>query len=1257
MVRRLVLLLLLLAGVALAPAQAAPPVPATAQSQANLLTYFKSIQGKGMISGQFIEVNNRSCCDFDASIQVIHDSQTTPKQWVGFVGIDFWTSGDGSASANCNAVAQANSYWTTQQGLVTATTAMSNPQTGGAANDTTMNATNLLTTGTATNIAWLARVDSIGVCLAQMNAQGVVPLTRIYHEVIPCCWWWNSNNFTPTQYQQLWTTTVNRLRAGQTSSPSGQNYAPILALFSYVNNGTAGYYPGDSVVDVVGIDAYSNSVWTDYLSDYNNAVATGKPVWMSEFGPNSPGSGDPGYDENLMINGVKANMPNIFGFQQWLGDATGTPGWCMCISSNVSAALNNTYSINAGNIAFFSENTNPTGSVLPAGFLNVLKNQITDGAGNPVRIASWNYDKNIPVTGSFSSDLAIIRSNGPNTIRYPWYDKATCPNGTCSFTTLDALVTAAAANSMRVIFYHAGNEGNSTCLQRQGNGLWYDKNDVAPYNVTNNTDGCSTPITGTVTYAQFKANWVSIAAHYSGNTTVIGFDLHQEPNIQATGGAPTTALNWSGIFASSPVTPTATRNPYFQPGSNVSAWNTPFGSGATWSAPTDADTIDIARGWNGSNYTAGPVGIINDPTNFGTTYYIGGASGQGTYKFSSNFNGRSAGPAPDNGSTITVTVALPTGAVSPGPSGGDNPMIFEDYTNAPNRQYTFGQVVNGSGGYIQSPGLQPGQGPFTGSQGEWDDITSDTYGEDQETQLYGFNIGDGMITACDVTPSCNPNYPNIRHALRYATDAHLLKSNATDPSNGCTLAPNSWPQRCQDGQTGINVYSGNLFAGATLGIPSTTAMPAGLDTNCQAYFHDRQHYPMFFRDQAGGGLHLTVDQTAYASSYITSIQGCLPQIDGLLRVLTNQHQGGQDFTVHPTNGPGTRVDPGPAQLCATSAGQCTGVTPPSGNRIVAPLTGTVNAGSWTAYNITTVTLPSGKWFRYYLLPPANLDTTKIYPLMVWEHPDHEGDPYYEGCTGTCNGGKTGDESQGSNIVNNITPPINFNTTSFRTSYPMWVMVVLADQTTDPSSGLQNWGGWTNSGATCSRSVFNGVCGPDSYGVTDSIKDAIANQTQGTVDTTRIYGQGFSLGGIGMAYQCDVDNQYSGTVGKVFAGCISTAGVEEYNGYGVGPTTGDATRIGQSQLWMISGSNDGASIPSHWALPVWQKLTSNTNYPTTNPGVIGTAASTQAGSTGYHLSYINGGGHTDQNNGVFYEVNTNAMNWLYSQIGPGIGSYP
>jgi len=120
---------------------------------------------------------------------------------------------------------------------------------------------------------------------------------------------------------------------------------------------------------------------------------------------------------------------------------------------------------------------------------------------------------------------------GFNCIRYPWYD-ATLP---ANLKVADQIVEAAKAVGMKVILDHHGDEAPSkdnAYLPFPCNGLPFD---TGPG--TNGTDGsgptgCVTKgEKGTVSRAKYVADWVTVAQHYAGNATVIGFDLTNEPHL------------------------------------------------------------------------------------------------------------------------------------------------------------------------------------------------------------------------------------------------------------------------------------------------------------------------------------------------------------------------------------------------------------------------------------------------------------------------------------------------------------------------------------------------------------------------------------------------------------------------------------------------------------------------------------------------------------------------------------------------------
>ncbi len=196
--------------------------------------------------------------------------------------------------------------------------------------------------------------------------------------------------------------------------------------------------------------------------------------------------------------------------------------------------------------------------LLPAGYLSTEGNQVVDASGTPVRIASIGWDGTDSLNfapyglwqSSLESNIEAIKAAGFNTIRIPWSDlllnaspvftsgDATYnPNldpelvGKTSLQLLDILVADAGAAGLKVIFVHQDDDGGPGGWGgQQANGLWFDSGPGS-----DGTDGSGTA--GTVTAAQFQSDSVELAQNFAGNSTVIGFDVDNEPTSQGN-------INW-----------------------------------------------------------------------------------------------------------------------------------------------------------------------------------------------------------------------------------------------------------------------------------------------------------------------------------------------------------------------------------------------------------------------------------------------------------------------------------------------------------------------------------------------------------------------------------------------------------------------------------------------------------------------------------------------------------------------------------------
>jgi endoglucanase len=169
----------------------------------------------------------------------------------------------------------------------------------------------------------------------------------------------------------------------------------------------------------------------------------------------------------------------------------------------------------------------PSGTLLPRGELSTKGNQIVDRVGRPVRLAcvGWNQVYENP---PLDRQMAMIADMGFNCIRHSW------ANATkdMEIAMVDRMAAAAEKVGLRLIIDNHTNEAGhgerDNWGAQQKNGLWYDLGGGS-----DGTDGGGNK--GTVTDAKFLADWESVARHYTGNPTIIGYDLRNEP------------LDWPGM--------------------------------------------------------------------------------------------------------------------------------------------------------------------------------------------------------------------------------------------------------------------------------------------------------------------------------------------------------------------------------------------------------------------------------------------------------------------------------------------------------------------------------------------------------------------------------------------------------------------------------------------------------------------------------------------------------------------------------------
>ena len=146
------------------------------------------------------------------------------------------------------------------------------------ADATTFDVAAALRDPTSPQYALLLRdIDAIAVPLRQLADAGVPVLWRPLHEAEGGWFWWGAHGPGPSV--ALWRLLHDRL----TDHHGLHN---LIWVYSATILGDPRWYPGDDVVDVVGVDAYPSDN-RDALSQmwlHWSAVAAGKPLAVTEFG-------------------------------------------------------------------------------------------------------------------------------------------------------------------------------------------------------------------------------------------------------------------------------------------------------------------------------------------------------------------------------------------------------------------------------------------------------------------------------------------------------------------------------------------------------------------------------------------------------------------------------------------------------------------------------------------------------------------------------------------------------------------------------------------------------------------------------------------------------------------------------------------------------------------------------------------------------------------------------------------------------------
>lgn len=216
-----------------------------------------------------------------------------------------------------------------------------NPLTGNTSTSSGIDLTQAATPGNATN-AGLNRLLDQGVgVLNQFKAADIAVPVRYMFELDGAWFWWGMDRGGPRTNQQQ-----TRLFRYITDYLRGKGLGDTILPTFAINGGPGTYqYPGDDWVDIVGIDAYTDTLASTYGHVYDalHSQAPGKVFGLTEYGTGDPNGCNPAYDMNRLKPDIQAALPRATYCNFW-------SGWQPNKCRNGKAAMSDPYWINKSQV-------------------------------------------------------------------------------------------------------------------------------------------------------------------------------------------------------------------------------------------------------------------------------------------------------------------------------------------------------------------------------------------------------------------------------------------------------------------------------------------------------------------------------------------------------------------------------------------------------------------------------------------------------------------------------------------------------------------------------------------------------------------------------------------------------------------------------------------------------------------------------------------------------------------------------------------
>lgn len=417
---------ILLIGITQSPLMGQSKIDTT---KAAILSYIASMPDKGtVLSGQ-------QCGDGDAIASTYETMMTAlynlTGKYAAIVGAEYGYKANNNFTTINNKIIQ---HWKAG-GLVTISWHADNPFLDGydcrwnsVTNKASIDFNALLKSAPESKARtnYRSELGKVAVALKALQTAGVVVIWRPFHEMNGNWFWWGPDNLSkPTNVQayiNLWTDMYNTFVTDYALSNLIWAWSPFNYQAGYTSSVTA-YYPGSAYVDLVGEDAYNP---VGGIPDYTALKAYGKPIVLSECGPNSAAYGK--YDETKMVSNIVGKACYFLQWHSWTNAKVGIldnlnanemMNSASVISrdevdfSTISTSINEV-KMNSGNSDIYIVHPNPAKEVVnielsSANMNDLLCVNLYDLNGTSIKNESYRGNKGILNISGIANGMYVLK--------------------------------------------------------------------------------------------------------------------------------------------------------------------------------------------------------------------------------------------------------------------------------------------------------------------------------------------------------------------------------------------------------------------------------------------------------------------------------------------------------------------------------------------------------------------------------------------------------------------------------------------------------------------------------------------------------------------------------------------------------------------------------------------------------------------------------------------------------------------------------